>query len=221
MNNSEFQPVHHGQIEPPKKSSGWKWGISILVALALLWGLGTAIDSRRTVETDTVAAEATTTTATPTTTVPQLTDADREKYGQQARERAAEAARQRAAAEAARLDPNTYEWISERDFALIAKNPSTAVGRKIVLFGRVYQFDSATGTGAFLAYTEPVQGNSKYDYDQNTWVNAHDPTILEPVVEDDIVKMYVEVKGAYSYDTQIGGNTTVPEVTVNIIEVVG
>jgi hypothetical protein len=36
-----------------------------------------------------------------------------------------------------------------------------------------------------------------------------------------LVKMYVEVGGSISYDTQIGGNTTVPSVLVNIIKVTG
>jgi len=33
--------------------------------------------------------------------------------------------------------------------------------------------------------------------------------------------MYVTVSGALSYDTQIGGSTTVPEFEVNIIKVIG
>jgi hypothetical protein len=37
-------------------------------------------------------------------------------------------------------------------------------------------------------------------------------------VEKDIVTMFVEVQGAYTYDTQIGGSTTVPALTANIIE---
>ncbi len=90
-----------------------------------------------------------------------------------------------------------------------------------MLFGRIFQFDAATGTDQFLAYTSPVWEESDYGYDQNTLVIASDPAVIANVVEDDIVKMYVEVQGSYSYDTQGGGNTTVPKVAIRIVEVVG
>jgi hypothetical protein len=59
------------------------------------------------------------------------------------------------------------------------------------------------------------------DYDQNTFIQARDPSILANVVEKDIIKMYVEVGGSPTYDTQIGGSTTVPKFYVNIIQVLG
>ena len=46
---------------------------------------------------------------------------------------------------------------------------------------------------------------------------AGQSNILTNVVKGDLVTMHVEVIGAYSYDTQIGGNTTVPQFQVNII----
>jgi hypothetical protein len=142
-----------------------------------------------------------------------------------AAEREAEAARiaaeARAAEEAAKLDPANYSTIGSRDYALIAKSPDAHAGEKFVLYGYITQFDSATGPDAFLADTDAEQHNEWYEYDTNTLVVAEDPSILAPVVEDDIVKMYVEVVGSFSYDTQIGGNTTVPQVTVRMIEVVG
>ncbi|MDM7488819.1 hypothetical protein QT969_10995 [Rhodococcus sp. CSLK01-03] len=118
----------------------------------------------------------------------------------------------------AKLDPATYQEISERDFALLVKDPDAFSGRKIVVYGRVTQFDSATGTDRFRADTAAVLQDSPYDYDENTAIEADDPALVADVVEDDIVKMYVEVDGSYSYDTQIGGRTTVPKFTVNIIE---
>ena len=142
-----------------------------------------------------------------------------------AAEREAEAARvaaeARAAEEAAKLDPANYEAISSRDYALVAKSPDAHTGEKYVLYGYITQFDSATGPNALLANTDTERHTEWYDYDTNTLVVAEHPSILEPVVEDDLVKMYVEVVGSFSYDTQIGGNTTVPQVTVRMIEVVG
>ena len=48
---------------------------------------------------------------------------------------------------------------------------------------------------------------------------ANQSNILTNVVQGDLVTMYVEVVGAYSYDTQIGGSTTAPQFQVNIITV--
>ena len=44
---------------------------------------------------------------------------------------------------------------------------------------------------------------------------------LSDVVEDDVFKATVTVLGSYSYDTQIGGNTTVPHLQINKIKVIG
>lgn len=120
-----------------------------------------------------------------------------------------------------RENPAAYEVLSERDFALLVKDPDSAEGRKIVLYGVVTQFDAATGTRQFRADTGPIQLDSAYAYNQNTAVEARDAALVADVVEDDVVKMYVEVGGSVSYDTQIGGRTTVPGVIVNMIEIVG
>jgi hypothetical protein len=100
----------------------------------------------------------------------------------------------------------------------MAKNPDSWTDRKIIVYGVVTQFDSATGTTAFRADTGPVPVTDPYDFDQNTFVTAHDSRMVSNIVEDDIVTMYVEVEGAYTYDTQIGGSTTAPSLLVNIIE---
>lgn len=140
--------------------------------------------------------------------------------------RAAEEERKRIAAEeanrinAAKMDRGTYEQISDRDFAMLVKNPDTAKGRKLVIYGYVSQFDSATGTNTFRAETGANPQDRYYNYDQNTIVTGLTPTFAD-VVEDDMVTMYVEVLGSYSYDTQMGGNTTVPKFFANIIDVTG
>ena len=61
-------------------------------------------------------------------------------------------------------------------------------------------------------------GSRPYDSDQNTFVTAHDSRMVANIVEKDMVTMFVQVQGAYTYDTQIGGSTTVPSLLVNIIE---
>jgi hypothetical protein len=131
--------------------------------------------------------------------------------------------RQRLEAErVARFDPASYNPIAPRDFALLVRNPDAHKGEKIIIYGEVTQFDAATGTTEFRADTgaEPPDVNDSYT--QNSYVSAAtapDPSsLLANVVEKDKLKMYVEVAGAYTYQTQIGGETTVPKFWVYILE---
>lgn len=136
-----------------------------------------------------------------------------------AAEEAAAAAEAQAAAE--RLDPSTYAEVGQRDWALVVKDPDSHAGERYVIYGNISQFDSATGPDAFLATTDGIRQSEWYEFEHNTLVSAADASILADVVESDIVKMHVEVMSSFSYETQIGGNTTVPLVAVNIIEVIG
>ncbi len=101
------------------------------------------------------------------------------------------------------------------------KDPDAHAGERYILFGNITQFDAATGDASFLADSGPKKQSDPYAYLESIWVSADDPEILSDVVQGDVVKMFVEVDGSYSYDTQIGGNTTVPSVRVNIIKVIG
>lgn len=131
---------------------------------------------------------------------------------------AAEAA---AAAAAADADLSTYPEIDERTWALVAKDPAAHVGEKYVIYGKVTQFDSATGTSGFRANTGGEQQEYSYQYDVNTLVSATDPGTVAEIVEDDLVKMYVKVTGAKTYSTTIGGSTTAPQVQIISHELLG
>ena len=174
---------------------------------------GTLTDNKSTASSSASISSSATAAAAPTTTTKSPAEI-------QAEQAAIERAR---AAETARLDPSSYEVISPRDYAVLVKNPDAARGRKLVVYGYVTQFDAATGTAGFRANTAAAPSSAWYDYDVNSIVNAPagQSNILTNVVEGDLVTMNVEVVGAYSYDTQIGGNTTAPQFQVNIITVTG
>ncbi len=124
----------------------------------------------------------------------------------------------RPAPDTTRLDRSTYATVTQREFALMAKDPDAWAGRKIVVYGVITQFDSATGATSFRADTGPAPMMDVYDYDQNTVITAYDADMVTDFVEKDRVTMFVEVQGAMTYETQIGGSTTVPSLTANIIE---
>jgi hypothetical protein len=125
------------------------------------------------------------------------------------------------AAAAAVTDKSTYTKISTRQFAKVAKNPDSYIGKKYMLYGHVTQFDAATGTETFRADLASSRKSDWYEYDTNSIVDQGRDGLFDDVVQDDLVTLYVEVNGSYSYDTQIGGNTTVPRFTANIVKVTG
>ena len=122
---------------------------------------------------------------------------------------------------AAPLAPATS--ISDREWAQIAKDPAAHTGDRVVVFGEVTQFDAATGTTAFRANVDGVEHKPEYgfaDYPTNTVLTGEED-LLKPLVQGDLFKAEVTVAGANSYDTQIGGSTTAPELTVTKLDVIG
>jgi hypothetical protein len=77
------------------------------------------------------------------------------------------------------LDPATYQSISARDFAILVKDPDSARGRKIVIYGSVTQSDAATGNKAFRA-TVMGQPHADHTYQINSVIVANDPSIPPP-----------------------------------------
>lgn len=221
--------------EAAKKRKQQLIGISVVIAavaaIAIFQKIDFGKDDTPAVASKSTTSESTQTTMRTTTSQPPTTTRSAAEVSASAaaatsaraasEAAAAAAAEAKRQAEAAKLDPNTYESISDRDFALFAKNPDTYKGRKLTLYGIVTQADAATGNKMFLARTAGSPQDASYSYDQNTIVTAVDPTLIADVVEDDFVTLHVEVLGSQSYDTQRGGNTTAPKVQVNIVTVTG
>ena len=117
----------------------------------------------------------------------------------------------------------SYKSLSSRGFKLMAKDPDSYIGKTYVIYGEITQFDSATSTDAFRADTGPKKLRISYgyvDYSQNTILSGSENK-LKKLVEGDCFTAKVTVLGSYSYDTQIGGNTTVPLLQVDSISVYG
>ncbi|MEV6869129.1 DUF4190 domain-containing protein [Streptosporangium subroseum] len=116
-----------------------------------------------------------------------------------------------------------YKQLSTRGFAKLTKDPDAYAGEHFILYGEVTQFDAATGTDGFLADTGPTKQQSAYgivNFGQNA-AYVGSKSRLADVVEDDLFQAYVTVVDSYSYETQIGGNTTVPRFKVDRIKVYG
>ncbi|MEH3156505.1 MAG: DUF2510 domain-containing protein [Gordonia paraffinivorans] len=171
---------------------------------------------------DNKSSKAAPSTVTNTTTVDPTTE-DPAAAAAASSSRAAEASALAAAAAAERArqtDKSTYTELSDRQWQLIAKNPDSHLGEKVVVYGKVTQFDAATGKDQLRASVDgqPQEYNI---FTTNTVVKEGISGILDNVVQDDLVTIYARVDGSLSYDTTMGGSTTVPKLTAYVVDVTG
>ena len=114
--------------------------------------------------------------------------------------------------------PVPYKTLSKRAWQRLVKAPDRYSGKRYRMWACISQFDAATGEESFLASA------SYKNWRDDWWLNGDSAFFtgnanrLDSFVEDDIVWMQVESLGSFSYDTQIGGNTTVPLFEVKAIK---
>ncbi len=112
-------------------------------------------------------------------------------------------------------DSSTYEEINGRDFALVVKDPWANNDRRIVLRGKIFQFDTITGTDRFLANVgTSANGIGNNQTAQFIGIESE----LDSFVEGDEVILHVVVDGEYAYTSTSDKFTTVPRFQVGIIE---
>jgi hypothetical protein len=113
--------------------------------------------------------------------------------------------------------------ITEREWQLIAKNPDSHIGERVIVYGQVTQFDSATGTSGFRANVGAKAKKASYgwaDYDTNTFMTGTSDLLAE-VVQGDLFKAEVTVAGSFSYESTMGASLTAPSLSVTKIDVTG
>ncbi|WJV49065.1 hypothetical protein [Streptomyces flavofungini] len=124
-----------------------------------------------------------------------------------------------ASAQAPRPAPTaTYDDLTAREWALIAKDPDAHVGERYVVYGVVTQADAVTGAELLRADVDGIRHTYAYEYPTNT-VLTGDAKAFADVVADDVFVAKVEVLGTITYETQLGGETTVPSLQVDSITV--
>ena len=116
--------------------------------------------------------------------------------------------------------PVSYAKLTSREWAQLVKAPDTYLGKAYQVWGCITQFDAATGQGAFRAQAAYAKVAYWYTDGQNTFFTG-DAAALAPFVANDVVAMNVISTGSYSYNTQSGGNTTVPSFQVDKITASG
>lgn len=199
------QQQPHQPPRPPKKPvSPWVW-IGGLVAVGVLL-FGAAVGAGAMIGASGKDSARTTAAAARTTTTTSASDAE-----------ASAAAESLLAVEAAaRQDETRYEQLDDRQWKVIARNPNAYKGKWYRIYGVVRQSDAATGTAAVRMSTEGTLQDESYEYTVNTVVIEGGASLSE-IVEDDELKMFVEVAGSITYDTTLGGKQTAPKVKAHKI----
>ena len=105
--------------------------------------------------------------------------------------------------------PISYATLTSRAWAKLVKSPDTYTGKGYKLWACITQFDAATGPESFLTVASYRKETYWYTNGEPTFFEG-DASKLADFVEGDVVAMSVVSLGSYSYDTQVGGNTTVP-----------
>lgn len=111
----------------------------------------------------------------------------------------------------------SYKKVSARTWSRIVRSPDDHIGETIQLWACIWQFDSRTGKGTFLASASNAREQYWFTDGEDAQFTGPESR-LDPFVQGDIVWMNVAVDGAYSYDTAAGGTNTVPTFTVKNIK---
>ena len=111
--------------------------------------------------------------------------------------------------------------VTKRQWAKVVKSPDAYEGKQYVIYGQVTQFDSATEADTFRADTAHKDTTDDGFFDGKATLLTGDEADLSDLVEDDVFRATVTVIGSSDYERQIDGNTTVPHLKVNKLEVVG
>jgi hypothetical protein len=118
------------------------------------------------------------------------------------------------------LDPEDYVQVDAKQWESIVKDPVLAEGRAVVVFAEVVRFDSSTGTDRFLAVAGVDQPGGLFEL-QSSSVFVGDDTLLDGVETGDVLQVRAEVTGSLELETQLGGVSTVPVLTIAQLEDVG
>ncbi len=130
----------------------------------------------------------------------------------QKRAAAKAAARQKRVAAKAAFEADYKASAKSIPYKQLAKGADNYAGTRAVFRGQVFQIQESYGSGLMLlAVTDEGYGF----WTDNVWVNLSRSTKF---VEDDIVTVWGPIVGSKSYETQIGGETFVPEMDAKYLK---
>ena len=116
--------------------------------------------------------------------------------------------------------PIVYASLTSRQWAKVMKDPDAYLGSTYKVWACITQFDAATGADSFRA--QGSYRNETYWYTNGTNVLfTGNEDALADYVANDVVFMRVTSLGSSTYQTTLGGSTTVPLFEVDTIQAKG
>lgn len=138
-------------------------------------------------------------------------------------ERKARAKAERAAREKALREEflASFTEVDTRTIATIIRDPDGHSGERIIVYGEVTQYDSATGLALMRADVASDDTTSYGWFDGDSAILRGSATLFDDLIEGDVFRARLTVERSLSSDTEIGGSTAVPLFTVQTITRIG
>ena len=115
-----------------------------------------------------------------------------------------------------------YKELTNRDLAIIVKDPKAHKDERLVIYAKVTQFDSATGECSFRGNASAIPVNSPWEYEENVFLSGGSGGVpceqLKDFVKDDEVKVLATSRGEIQYESALKASITAPEFRVDKIE---
>ncbi len=108
------------------------------------------------------------------------------------------------------------------DFKTLSRNPEKQKGKNFKITGEVIQVQESWGDTVDLRINMTKE---TYDYiDDVTWTDTIFATVEladdeDRILEDDIITIYGECEGKYSYETVMGNTVTLPKINVKYFKI--
>jgi len=99
---------------------------------------------------------------------------------------------------------------------MVVKNPDAYKGKLFVIYGQIHSSSTPPREPTRCLADTASRNTMSYGFfdGENSMLAGTGSAPVRTSLEDDVFRATVEVTGSFSYDTQIGGNTTVPLLKV-------
>ena len=116
------------------------------------------------------------------------------------------------------VNSGSCDSITNRNLNLMLKSPEDYLGQNVIIWGKIYSFNSNTGQDGFMAYILNRDDNDGYFSSDNAVYIQGSESMLKKFVEGDIFRGCLTsqkpVDGEY---TLTGEETLIPAFTIRVI----
>jgi hypothetical protein len=192
MNNLMKNSQKHNGTKKPFYKKWWFWVIVVVIVISI--GAGSARNGNSSKDTDNKETTTVSTSAVETTTVQPTTKAKKKV--------------------SAKAYKNNCKTLSFKD---LSRNPDKHKGEKLKYTGKVIQvqedehwLDDNTTVDLRINVTKDEYGL----WDDTIFATVELPKNADRILEDDIITIWGECDGKYSYTSVLGSDVTLPKINI-------